>query len=141
MKLFAKCRRQNLKKHGPVWKGRNKTWAKSNRIYSTMYLASSVQVQQAQLPKHCGTSKWKFINSRPNKHWGKNVWLCCTLQERHNCFEMMKMGVLPLLQQTYHKRKYSIVMRRQIARILGNLSVHKELHNRIIKEGEGNNNE
>lgn len=55
--------------------------------------------------------------------------------ERHNCFEMMKMGVLPLLQQTYHKRKYSIVMRRQIARILGNLSVHKELHNRIIKAG------
>ncbi|XP_062600603.1 TBC1 domain family member 2B-like, partial [Saccostrea cucullata] len=55
--------------------------------------------------------------------------------ERHHCFEMMKMGVLPLLQQTYHKRKYSIVMRRQIARILGNLSVHEELHPEIIKGG------
>ncbi|XP_061189632.1 uncharacterized protein LOC133197554 [Saccostrea echinata] len=55
--------------------------------------------------------------------------------EPHHCFEMMKMGVLPLLQQTYHKRKYSIVMRRQIARILGNLSVHEELHPEIIKGG------
>ncbi|XP_048746791.2 protein SERAC1-like [Ostrea edulis] len=54
---------------------------------------------------------------------------------RQHCLEMVKMGVLPLLQQTYQKRKYSIVMRRQIARILGNLSVHEEVHPEIIKGG------
>ncbi|XP_076103762.1 protein SERAC1-like [Mytilus galloprovincialis] len=51
------------------------------------------------------------------------------------CQNIIKMGGVQLLQQTYTKRHKSIVIRRQIAKTLGNLSVHQCFHEEIIRAG------
>ncbi|VDI56079.1 Hypothetical predicted protein [Mytilus galloprovincialis] len=51
------------------------------------------------------------------------------------CQNIIKMGGVQLLQQTYTKRHKSIVIRRQIAKTLGNLSVHQCFHEEIVRAG------
>ncbi|VDI21277.1 Hypothetical predicted protein [Mytilus galloprovincialis] len=51
------------------------------------------------------------------------------------CQNIIKMGGVQLLQQTYTKRHKSIVIRRQIAKTLGNLSVHQCFNEEIVRAG------
>jgi hypothetical protein len=65
-----------------------------------------------------------------------SVWPCSNLfqQDLKKCKYIVEIGGIQLLQQTYNKR-FSIVIQRQIAKILGNLAVHQCCHKDIIRAG------
>ena len=50
---------------------------------------------------------------------------------------MVNLGALTLLQRIYLKHSHSVVFRRNIAWILGNLALNEDLHMNIIDGGMG----
>lgn len=52
-----------------------------------------------------------------------------------HCAEMVKLGAMPLLHRVYMKNKRSVVIRRHVAHIIGNMAVDKNLHKQIINAG------
>ncbi|KAL3863939.1 hypothetical protein ACJMK2_005660 [Sinanodonta woodiana] len=52
-----------------------------------------------------------------------------------NCKEIVDLKGIQLLQRVYHVHGKSIVFRRLLAWIIGNLAIHKELHKDIIQGG------
>ena len=52
-----------------------------------------------------------------------------------HCIEMVNLGALTLLQRVYMKHSSSVVFRRHIAWILGNLALNQNLHKNIIDGG------
>ena len=57
------------------------------------------------------------------------------LQIPEHCIEMVNLGALLLLQRVYLKHSSSVVFRRYIAWILGNIALNQNLHKNIIDGG------
>ena len=66
----------------------------------------------------------------------KLVYVNISIQDADHCHEIVRLGGLQTLLHTYMQRKAGIVVCRNIARIVGNLAVHEDLHAEILRAGK-----